>query len=281
MLGLFGWDFIDCAVDATEAITALSDDAAIDELQCELLELIDGAAITGELFEDSLDALTAIVSGNAQKIACMLSTDHTLDTYLMFLEIYNNFLIKQDSGVELECECITETYRVWEWDFANGMGEFEFEIAPSGSDCVDKTLGTFSGYPKGVRCGSQNALGLLMPFDPAWRVHGVIVRTNRENGIGNGTYDQTSARLRPTAYSETGAITIVGGGFRPNGIEDRCATKLTVPTYWTTGNQLVVRAGVSYDNDPVSAIYIQKVTLQFVEGFHKSGYPTADTDLCV
>lgn len=173
-------------------------------------------------------------------------------------------------------------YRIWTWDFANGMGEFEFEIAPSGSDCVGTTLGVIDGDRlKGVQCGSQNAVGVIRPFNPTWRVKSVRLTTERENGIGNGTYDHSSVLLRPTSGSDTGSIVMVGGGFRPNGVDIRCATKVTLPQYWTTGNELVIRAGVSYDADPVSAIYLSKIEILYDVEFAELGSViTEDGTLC-
>ena len=174
-------------------------------------------------------------------------------------------------------------YRLWTWDFAQGMGEFTFDIAPAGSECPGLTLGTFEGdRVKGVNCSNDMyAIGLEMTFNPLWRVRGAKIHTLRENGIANGTYDSTGFKMRPTAESDTGSTNIIAGGFRPNGVEERCDFIDAAPFYISGANQIWLHANVIFDTDPQSAIYITKVEILFEVDFAKLGSViTEDGLLC-
>jgi len=189
-----------------------------------------------------------------------------------------------DNDWTLFCTDCPEFHRLWTWDFARGMGEFEFEIIGAGADCDAGTVaGIYDGAAvKGIQCGSQNTLGVILPALDTWRIRSVKLYTRRENGIGNGTYDQSGFKVRVTAGTDTGSFNPISGGFRPNGEDIRCSVQNTTPPYyWTNGEEYVIRCGVSYDNDPVSAIYLDKVEILFVDNYDKLGSVAIEDDnLC-
>lgn len=188
-----------------------------------------------------------------------------------------------DNDWTLLCVDCPPLFRHWTWDFANGMGDWQFEVTTAAAACgAGIVMGELDGNSlKGVHCSSQNLISAKHPFDPTWRVVSARMVTRRENGISNGTYDYSNASLRPTAGSDVGSIGMFFGGFRPNGEDIRCAVETSAPFYWDTGNELVIRAGVSYDNDPVSAIYIDKIELLFqIDYSNPEGTITELSTLC-
>jgi len=202
------------------------------------------------------------------------------DFQLQLLAGQNN----PDGDWELLCDECPTFHRLWTWNFSGGMGEFAFTTAGAGADCSAATvLGTLvGGRIKGVQCGSQNAIGLVMPFNPAWRVRSVNLHGERLNGISNGTYDYTLFKMRPTVNSNTSSFNHIQGGFMPNGVFDRCAVQNTTPPYyWLGANQIFIALGVSYDDSPVSAIYLDEVEILFEVGYEKLGsVAVVDDNLC-
>lgn len=262
-------------------IDQFRDTEAMEEVACYLVDEL--AAGDKSLAEMQAALASHGLTGNAGVIADALSIMFQNDgLYAAFLEKWNNNKQYADAGIDLYCPCASG-FKVWTWDFANGMGEFTFAVGPSGSDCVGLVLGVLDGDSvKGVNCGNdQYTIGLLMPFDPTWRVRSVVMHTRRENGFGNGVYDHTTFKMRPTANSDTGSFNPIQGGFRPNGYEKRCNVMNTgAPFYWTGANQILASTAVSYDIAPQSAIYLDKIEIMFQEDFAKGGYTTDDDNLC-
>ena len=261
-------------------IDQFQDTAGMEDVSCFLVDCLDGTDSSLTDFRSCLDG--TIAGANQQTILDFIEILFEHDsTYAAFLEKWHNNKEYADVGIDLYCPCATG-FKVWSWDFSQGMGEFTFEIAPGGSDCVGTVLGIHDGDAvKGVHCGSQNGIGLLMPFIPTWRIRSAKLHTRRENGIGNGTYDYSQFKVRVTAGTDTGSFNPIQGGFRPNGTDIRCSVQNTTPPYyWTGGNQIVIRAGVSYDDAPVSAIYVDKIEIMFEEDYAKGGYTTDDDNLC-
>lgn len=238
-------------------------------------------------------ALTGTVSGDEIFYAFSLFqiVAATLAEHFFDLQGATHYLIRAQTGLNnpdndwtLLCDECPDFYRLWTWDFAYGMGDWTFEVASGGSDCDGTTLGVLEGSRvKGVACGSsQRTMGLKHPFNPAWRIHSVKIYTERENGVGNGTYDHSLLKMRPIANSDSGAFNIIQGGFRPNGVDDRCANPSAAPFYWTGANQLYLIAAVTRDDDPLSAIYVSKVEILFELDYAKpSSTLTTIEDLCV
>jgi len=201
------------------------------------------------------------------------------DFQLQLLAGQNN----PDGDWELLCDECPTFHRLWTWNFSGGMGDFTFINLPGGTNCAVAPAGILDGSSlKGVRCGSQNTIGIIMPFNPAWRVRSVRMTTRRENGIGNGTYDYATFKMRPAANSDSGSFNPIGGGFRPNGTDILCEVQNTTPPYyWTGANQIFIAIGVAYDDSPVSAIYLDEVEILFNVGYEKLGsVAVVDDNLC-
>jgi len=189
-------------------------------------------------------------------------TDHFFDVDSM--ENYKTQILagmnSPDNDWTLLCDECPPIYRLLTHNFAYGMGEFEFLIAPGGSSCPGDTLGIVeSGRIKGVHCGAQNAIGVTMPLDTTDRLRGVKLYLERRNGITNGTYDQETV----TMVRAAGNVNFIQGGFRENGVIERCGRNAVAPYYHTTGTALEIRIGVFYDADPLSEIFLDKVELLF------------------
>jgi len=277
-----GAGLVNYAVDYLQqhTIDQFQDAAAIEEVACYLVEEVPADSNSKASMLAALDGHG--LAGNAGVIADFLAIALQADvTYAAFLEKWNNNLQYAEAGIDLYCPCVTG-FKVWVWDFSNGMGDFTFNVAEAGSGCTGTVLGTLvDGRIKGVHCGSQNAISLLMDFDPTWRVRSVKLHTERINGIGNGTFDYTRFQMRPTAGSTVGAFSPISGGFRPNGVEERCNVQnASAPFYWTGANQIEIGVGVTFDADPVSEIYLDKIEIMFEEDFAKGGYTTDDDNLC-
>lgn len=268
-------DLYGCFVSDTDAITALSDNAAIEELACYIYDQLKIVTISQSNFDGAISSAATTLTGNAQQIACIMENDNNLDVYLNFLEAYNIALIRINSGETLECPCETGTYTVYAHEFANGLGLWQF--AYSGNN----PLGTLtSGRVQGVSGGDVKIIQLRwLPFDMAWRVRAVKLYIERVNGIGNGQDDSTLVYLRPNIGISTGGTTIQGGGFQGNGVQTRCGAVIAGLGYATGGRELFLDLRVT--NNATSQIYLDKIEVQFVTDFAYGGYSTDDNNICV
>lgn len=261
-------------------IDQFQDTEAMEEVAC---YLVDELETTDKSLADMQAALSGHgLTGNAGVIADALSIMLQNDgLYAAFLEKWNNNLQYAEAGIDLYCPCASE-YRVWSWDFANGMGPFSFDVAPAGSACEGTTLGMHTGSRvMGVACATQQrTIGIKMPFNPAWRVTGVKIYSERSGGSEPAGNNYTNAIFRPTIGSNTDAVFLASGGFLPNGEVIRCQMYPHAPLYFTGINELWVSSGVSYVADPASSIYIDKIEIQFLADYAKGGYITDDSDIC-
>jgi hypothetical protein len=121
MLPFYSANIFSCFVDDATAITALQDDAAIEELACYLYEELKTVTMSQANFDAAiLDAATTL-TGNAQDIACLLQNDNAETIFISFLLGYNIAIERQAANDDLECPCETNTYWMQVWDFANGV----------------------------------------------------------------------------------------------------------------------------------------------------------------
>jgi len=271
-----GAGLVNYAVDYLQqhTIDQFQDTEAIEEVTCYLVDEVAAA-------DNTLAAMQAALvghglGGNAGVIADFLAIVLTHDsTYAAFLEKWNNNKQYADAGIDLYCPCASE-YKVWTWDFSNGMGEFTFDIAPAGSNCPGTVLGVLQGgRVEGVQCGaSSNEIAVLMPFQTTWRIRSVKLHLERRNGISHGVNDAERFQMIPA-----GGNPIIGG-FRENGVIERCNTNIVAPFYWTGASQIRISLGVRYDDDPLSEIFLDKVEIMFEADYAKGGYTTDDDDLC-
>jgi hypothetical protein len=165
-----------------------------------------------------------------------------------------------DADWMIHCVECPPLYRLYTVDFSLGMDEFTFLVAPGGSSCPGLTLGTLtSGRITGVHCGAQNAIGVTMPLETDWRIRGIKLHLERRNGQENGGQDYETV----TMVRAVGNANFIQGGFRENGIIERCGYMTVAPNYRDGGSALEIRMGVFYDADPLSEIFLDKVEMLF------------------
>jgi len=99
---VLGHDIASCFVSDTEAMTALVDTEAIGLVACCLYDSLKDLAMSQANFDTVLSDCTTSLSANAQKIACIMELDNSLQVYLSFLEAYNKDLL---SGDTFDCAC--------------------------------------------------------------------------------------------------------------------------------------------------------------------------------
>ena len=245
-------------------IDQFQDTEAREEVVCYLVDEVAAgdnslAAMQSALGSHSLSGNAAVI---ADSLSIMLAND---GLYAAFLEKWNNNKQYADAGIDLYCPCATE-YRVWVWDFANGLGDF---VAHDGF--------IEGGRVRGADLGGLCEIDIRMPSDPTWRyVTGELTYT-RVGGISHGSNDQHRITLRPTPNSNSGSTQLVGAGFQPNGDLVRCETIL--PVYVDGINEVSVFLLVSDPSDS-SDIYLDKIRLMFHADYAKGGYITDDSDIC-
>jgi len=267
LLGMLGTEFITCTVSVTDALNALANTEAIEAVVCALYEALNSDAMSKTLFDNAVTDLATTLTDDEQVIACLLYEDNILSIYLNFLEIYNIKLQAIADGDLLECPCETTSYRVWSWDFSNGLGEF----------------GLVAGILSGGRLTNPtptatNDIHAILPLNPAWRIHAAKVYGERINGITHGSQDVTTCSWRDIIQSTSGADGFPQGGALPNGVFERCGTYAPVPYYVTDKVELSLQVGVS-NNGGLGQIYVDRIEIQFIEGYAKGGYLT-DVELC-
>lgn len=109
-----------CFVNDAAAITALQDDAAIEELACHIYDYLKTLTMSQSNFDDAISDAATSLSGNAADIACLMLHDNNLSLYINMLESYQIQLQKQNSNQEVDCPCESDAYWMWLFDFANG-----------------------------------------------------------------------------------------------------------------------------------------------------------------
>lgn len=248
-------------------IDQFQDTSAREEVACYLIDEVAAA-------DNTLAAMQAALAShpltdNAAVIADFLAISLQADvTYAAFLEKWNNNLEYANVGIDLYCPCEEDLYRNWIWDFSAGLGDFTL---------ITGTL--TGGRIQGVDMGGAKLIELTMPFDPDWRSRGGALYQERIDGITHGSLDSGLMRFRVTPGTDVGAATTMPqGGFLPNGEFKQCLNVTTPPGYVEGVNQIYIHVQV-IDN-ATSAIFLDKVEIQFEEGFHKGGYTTDDGNIC-
>lgn len=271
MLGNWSDNLFGCIVDIPTALIALADTAAHETLACHLLDQLDGGAISESAFNTAIDnAAIGGVSGNAQKIACVMSEDMEQIVYLNFLEAYNTALLQSAAGDAGDCPCITASYRVWRWNFENGLGDFVIKWV---SNIKNGTLN--AGRVEGVVVGAAKTIQMTLALDPTWRIKGCRIRYSR----GGTAAGQAVMRWRPIPDSNTGALNpSISGG---SGLGDNifACQNIVAPAYMDGMNELILVFGV---NGITGAhyIYIHEIEILYYDSYSPAAYPTADADLC-
>ena len=187
-----------CFVDAIEAIDALQNEAAIQEVGCFLFDELSGIVISEDDFNDALLAAATTLTDDAQKIACLMLNDSNQTVYLNFLEAYNIALQRQVDGDALECPCLTGDYWLFEWSFTNGLGEFTIIEDGSGligiqrDDYLDSVL----------RSGNIEHIFINWNFSTTYEIDqcGLIYDKNCNGGSGNALVCQIFSGLNGTGF---------------------------------------------------------------------------------
>ena len=250
-----------CFVDDSEALTVLPDESAQETLGCFLYGELDGVVMSKTAFDAALLAAAMSLSGNAQKIACIMNQDNNTLLYLHFLEIYNVALQRNQSEL-LDCPCESGIYRIWKWDFrVQGVGEFTNTI-------TSPSQGVFvagEGW-KGTGAGNKIAT-IVMPLSPTWviRAYGFDWRSD------SGVVGSRTLRLRPQAETTLGeqiANLSTGADYKAS----NCAL---------TGATNVAQLAISVNSGTtLNNVWIERVFLVFNENAAKGGYLSNDRAIC-
>lgn len=269
MSPIYSPNIFSCFVSDAAAITALQDDAAIEEVACHIYDELKAVTMSQANFDAAvLDAATSL-TGDAQKIACLMQNDGNLSLYINFLEGYQITL--QKSSDELpDCPCETGSYRLWVHDFSQGAGPFYFQF--SGTSRLGEIV---DGRAKGTLndAGSQKAVRIAWDeFDPAWKIHSVRMY-HEQTGAGAVAGNSYNGRFRPFPMSNTSAVTPFSGSGVTDAAHVRCQFYSTAQTGF---NQLYFEVTC----DDLGECYIDRIEIVFVDGFAPSGAFTEDNNLC-
>lgn len=108
---IIGHDLFSCFVSNSEALAALSDETAIENLICCLYDELSGIT----LLQGSLEGALNACSGN--DLVCLILNDLNLQHELNFFYIYGRTLERQNGGEIFECDCEVFDRMYIEYDF--------------------------------------------------------------------------------------------------------------------------------------------------------------------
>lgn len=277
MLGNWSDNLFGCIVDVPTALTALADETAQEDLACFLLDELDGSAISESAFNTAIDNAAISMSGNAQKIACVMSEDYAESVALNFFQAYNTLLLQQQDGNVPDCPCITQAYRLWRFNFGtDGIDGWERDWIGSTPLAVP-----MSGYVTVLNSlGGENNLSIAirMPINPAHRIKGARLQYQRSAG------GSLTMRYRPTPNSDTGALNpSISNGLVNGSIEWACQNIPTTPApgYITGINEFRLVQAVAGPGTSGGTNRIYQLEILYMDGFAPSdSIPWSDGDLC-
>jgi hypothetical protein len=253
-------------------IDQFQDTEAQEDVVCFLMDSLDGSDYSLADFKNSLAATTGDPNGQAILDFLEILFEHD-STYAAFLEKWKNNKQYADAGIDLYCPCANQ-YRVWTWDFSNGLGPFAFKTGSGGvvlGQLVDGRLkGTLNltGTVKAIRVA-------LDDFDPTWRVRSIKM-FHEQTGATVNANNSYNARLRPTPDSNTGASTPFAGSGTTSGEIVRCWTDSPIGAYDDGTNQAYFEVGCDNSNE----CYMDRIEIMFEADYAPGGYITDDDDLC-
>jgi hypothetical protein len=117
MSPIYSPNIYSCFVSDAVAITALQDESAIEELACFIYDELKTVTMSESNFNTAVGDAATTLTGDAQKIACIMNNDNSLSLYINMLEAYNVALGQDDA--ECPCEAPT-TYWMLYMDFRTG-----------------------------------------------------------------------------------------------------------------------------------------------------------------
>lgn len=121
---IIGHDLFSCFVSNSEALAALSDETAIENLICCLYDELSGIT----LLQGSLEAALTACSGS--DLVCLIQNDLNLQHELNFFYIYGRTLERQNAGEIFECDC-----EAFDWMYI----EYDFTVSAHGFTSSDAT----------------------------------------------------------------------------------------------------------------------------------------------
>ena len=153
MSPIYSPNIFSCFVSDAAAITALQDESAIETLACYLYDELKTVTMSQANFDAAiLDAATSL-TGDAQKIACIMNSDNNLSLYINMLEAYQIAIL--DSSAE--CPCETSTYWRLYLDFRTGNRYGTSIVLWNGAPHDGRWTGTGYEYnPPGSPASSLN-----------------------------------------------------------------------------------------------------------------------------
>lgn len=256
-------------------IDQFQDTAAMEDVVCHLFSCLDGTDVSLVNMRGCVD--DTIAGTNQQAIMDYLEILMAHDsTYAAFLEKWANNEQFARAGIELYCPCMNG-YQVWSWDFANGMGDWQFDDFFGAGNFGQLA----NGRIQATGGNDQKIISIaLNGFNPAWRVVGARVYVERNTATAQGNNDIGLA-LRPTPDSTTGQYALITGQHQSSGAFQVCNVVTVSPFYDDGTNQLYLFTRITKTAaSPAVQMYLYKVEVQFVEGYAKGGYITDDNNIC-
>lgn len=206
MLPFYSPNIFSCFVDDTAAITALTDTAAIEELACFLYDELSTVVMSQSNFDNAiLDAATTL-SGNAQDIACIMQNDNSETLYIAFLQSYNIALERQAANEDLDCPCVSDSFWMQYWDFADGKQGWQAWVS-------GQPIAIFSGsYWQNNSANPPNVAWtrIYRNFDQAYLIVACGIEYSAQGFTGNGSdavssqgreFENTAGAIRSTGVA--------------------------------------------------------------------------------
>ncbi|KKN01198.1 hypothetical protein LCGC14_1130120 [marine sediment metagenome] len=194
---LLGDELFGCTFGVQTALAALIDDAAALEVSCCLYDDLRGVSMTEAAFNAAIATCAGSLTGNAQIIACMMDGDNSQEHYLAFLEVYNNVLVRQNSGEDFVCNCAPDGWFWldvdWDWEEPDHSGDRQSPIFshtnPSNGELFSITA-RFQSIPSGksgIRTANTGLSDSLVPSPNPLRVgSGLWMWENDFAGVADG-----------------------------------------------------------------------------------------------
>lgn len=252
-----------CAASVQDAITALQDDEAIEELACYLYNYLRCLNFTKIHFENAIDvaSVETFTNPNAEILACLLNADMSDDMYRVFLFGYQTAHELLESGATLDCPC-TGNYWVLDTKFTNGLGPWTLNLGTL-------TAGRIVGEESGQALWSR--VSLIMPAGVT--VHRGRIWGERTQWSGQSIWSEQSIILArdPESDIQWG----VGGPYE--GTFVRCGFQLAG---YANVDSIVATALIDDDENPPGQIYLDRVQIVGSGTMPTGAIPLSDLHDC-
>lgn len=203
------------------------------------------------------------MAGLGQQYLGLTAIDSYVDQFLAGLN-------SPDNDWTIFCITCPTQYRLYEQNFANGLGEWTL------------VKGTMEGSRiRGVDTGTNYEIELTRSFEPSWRVNQSRITNERVNSGEHGTGDAIACVFRATAGTNVGAIAnIPQGGFQPSGELNNCSGFSISPFYVTGAVEVWLHL---FASDIAGAeLYLDKVQFNMQAAFAMPNTRIhEDSNICV